>query len=142
MHYAQLTLALFEYSALEPATLRNTTEGKMKAIRLPIVAPVKPNTVSTGMKEWNGNKIKKRWDRNVVRLPLGIRMATMRVKPMMAAVMATNLFLGMGSCTCSSRALLEKKRELMLARQGKIIRGKLTTTDKEKPAERHGTQIT
>ena len=58
----------------------------------------------------------------------------MRVMAIMAAVMATNLFLGMGSCTCSSRDLLEKKRELMLTRHGKIIRGKLTTTEREKPA--------
>lgn len=37
-----------------------------------------------------------------------MRMATMRVKPITtAAVMATNLFLGMGSCTCSSRRELE-----------------------------------
>ena len=55
------------------------------------------------------------------------------VVKMMKAVMSTNLFLGMGSCTCNSRDLLEKKRELMLTRHGKIIRGKLTTTDSEKP---------
>lgn len=67
-------------------------------------------------------------------LPLGTRMATVRVDAIMTAVMATNLFLGMGSWTWSSRALLEKKRELILTRQGKIIRGKLTTTDREKPA--------
>ncbi len=68
-------------------------------------------------------------------VPLGMRMAMVRVRRIMEAVMRTNLFLGIGSCTCSSRALLEKKRALMLTRHGKIIRGKLTTTDSEKPGE-------
>lgn len=66
-------------------------------------------------------------------LPFGTKMATVRVNKIITAVMATNLFLGIGSCTWSSRDLLEKKREFMLTRQGKIIRGKLTTTDREKP---------
>ena len=71
-----------------------------------------------------------------------MRMAMVRVKLMMPAVMATNLLLGMGSCTCSSMALLAKKRELMLTRQGKIIRGKLTTTESEKPAWSRGSHVT
>lgn len=48
-----LTLALLEKSALEPATLRNMKEGRMKEMRQPVVAPVRPNTVSTGMENRN-----------------------------------------------------------------------------------------
>lgn len=57
----------------------------------------------------------------------------MTVSPTMPAVMKTNRFCGMGSWTWSSLGAWEKKRELMLARQGKIIRGKLTTTEAAKP---------
>ena len=60
-------------------------------------------------------------------------MATVRVSPIINAVMATKRFCGIGSCTWSSRDLLEKNRELMLTRQGNITRGKLTSTDTEKP---------
>ena len=70
-------------------------------------------------------------------------MATASVDTMMNVVMATNLFWGMGSSTWSSLDLLEKNREFMLTRQGKIIRGKLTITDTEKPTrESKETKIT
>ena len=61
-------------------------------------------------------------------------MAIANVDTMMKAVMATNRFCGIGSSTWSSLDLLEKNKEFKLTRQGKIIRGKLTITDKEKPA--------
>ena len=53
-----LTLALFEKSALVPATLRKMAEGRMKQRRLPVVAPVRPNTVSTGRGNGNGTSVK------------------------------------------------------------------------------------
>ena len=57
----------------------------------------------------------------------------MTVDPTIPAVIQTNLFFGMGSWTWSSLGAWEKKRELMLTQQGKIIRGKLTTTEVAKP---------
>ena len=70
-------------------------------------------------------------------------MAPTSVNTMMDVVMATNLLWGMGSSTWSSLDLLEKNREFMLTRQGKIIRGKLTITDTEKPTrESKETKIT
>lgn len=62
-----------------------------------------------------------------------MRIAIMTVHPTIPAVIMTNLFFGMGSWTWSSLGAWEKKRELMLTRQGKIIRGKLTTTEAAKP---------
>jgi len=52
---------------------------------------------------------------------------------MIQAVMKKKRFCGMGSTTCISIEAFEKRRELMLTRQGKIIRGKLTTTEIAKP---------
>ena len=60
-------------------------------------------------------------------------MAIMTVEVTIPAVMQTNLFHGMGSWTWSSFGAWEQKSELMLARQGKIIRGKLITTEQAKP---------
>ena len=57
----------------------------------------------------------------------------MTVDPTMPAVMRMNRFCGIGSWTWSSLGAWEKKREFMLTRQGKIIRGKLTTTEAAKP---------
>lgn len=70
----------------------------------------------------------------VINTLLGMRIAMTTVAPTIPAVMQMNLFCGMGSWTWSSLGAWEQKSELMLARQGKIIRGKLTTTEREKPA--------
>lgn len=45
------TFALLEMSALDPATLRKNSPGKMKQIREPVVAPVRASTVSTAVRE-------------------------------------------------------------------------------------------
>ena len=57
----------------------------------------------------------------------------MTENPTIPAVIEMNLFCGMGSWTWSSLGAWEKKRELMLTRHGKIISGKLTTTEAAKP---------
>ena len=111
-----------------------------------MVAPVSPKTVSTrmimedeGYESTHGcpsqpqNYTEGPLHSRVSHSPLGMTTATVRVEKTMKAVMAINRFCGIGSLTWSSNDFLAKKRELMLTRQGKMIRGKLTTTDKEKP---------
>lgn len=70
----------------------------------------------------------------VIYILFGISIAMTTVEVTIPAVMQMNRFCGMGSWTWSSFGAWEQKSELMLARQGKIIRGKLTTTDRENPA--------
>ena len=64
----------------------------------------------------------------------GISIAMTTVEATIPAVMQMNRFCGMGSWTWSSFGAWEQMSELRLTRQGKIIRGKLTTTDTENPA--------